>query len=60
MPDRKTPALIAGKTVRQIETILIARRVDRIVNERLERPAAVQRANALRTALTIPRRKLSF
>lgn len=58
---RKTPAQLEGKTVRQIEAILIARRVDRIVNERLERPAAVQRAKVLSNALTtLTPRKLNF
>ncbi|GGO35746.1 hypothetical protein GCM10010991_28520 [Gemmobacter aquaticus] len=58
---RKTPAQFEGKTARQIEAILIARRVDRIVNERLERHAAVQRANVLANALTtLTPRKLNF
>lgn len=58
---RKTPALLAGKTARQIETILVARRVDRIINERLERPAVVKRAKALAHALTtLKPRKLNF
>lgn len=61
MPERKTPAQFNGKTVRQIEAILIARRVDRIVSERLERPAAVQRAKVLANALTtLTPRKLNF
>lgn len=61
VPERKAPALLAGKTVRQIEAILIARRVDRIVSERLERPAAVQRAKVLASALTtLTPRKLNF
>ena len=58
---RKTPALLAGKTARQIETILIARRVDRIVNERVARPAMVKRAKTLVHALTtLKPRKLNF
>lgn len=58
---RKTPALLAGKTARQIETILIARRVDRIINERVARPAAVQSAKTLVHALTtLTPRKLNF
>lgn len=61
MAVRKTPAQLEGKTVRQIEAILIARRVDRIVNERVERPAAVQRAKVLANALTtLTPRKLNF
>ena len=61
MAVRKTPALLEGKTARQIEAILIARRVDRIVNERVERPAAVQRAKVLANALTtLTPRKLNF
>lgn len=61
VPERKAPAQFEGKTVRQIEAILIARRVDRIVSERLERPAAVQRAKVLANALTtLTPRKLNF
>ena len=61
VPERKPPAQFEGKTVRQIEAILIARRVDRIVRERLERPAAVQRAKVLANALTtLTPRKLNF
>lgn len=61
MAVRKTPAQLEGKTVRQIEAILIARRVDRIVNERVERPAAVQRAKVLANALTtLTPRKLNL
>lgn len=58
---RKTPAILAGKTARQIETILIARRVDRIINERVQRPAAIRRNLALVNALTtLAPRKLNF
>jgi len=61
MAVRKSPAQLEGKTVRQIEAILIARRVDRIVNERAERPAAVQRAKVLANALTtLTPRKLNL
>lgn len=58
---RKTPALLAGKTARQIETILVARRVDRIIKEQVERPAVVRRAKTLVHALTtLKPRKLNF
>ena len=58
---RKSPALVAGKTVRQIETILVARRVDRIINEQVERPAMAKRAKTLVHALTtLKPRKLNF
>ena len=58
---RKTPALLAGKTARQIETILVARRVDRIINEQVERPTVVKRAKTLVHALTtLKPRKLNF
>jgi hypothetical protein len=50
--------IFEGMTVRQIESTLIARRVDRLTNQALDRPEAEARAEKLRDALTLKPRKL--
>lgn len=53
---RTFPPQLAGKTAAQIAAVLVARRVDRIIADHLDRPSAVRRAKAVQAVLTLPRR----
>jgi hypothetical protein len=53
------PARLRGRTVRQIESVLIAHRVDRVINEHVERPDALRRVRVFRDTLSLaPKPKL--
>jgi hypothetical protein len=53
LASKGSPTRLRGRTVRQIESSLIAHRVDRIIGEHVERPAALRRADMLVAALTL-------